>query len=424
MKDSPDIEHGAHDGASGSVPLWQRTPGDRPLRDTVERTVDIAILGGGVAGTSCAYHAASRGVGCVLLEAGTIASRASGRNDGQILLGLGEHYNRLIGQWGARDAEALWRFIDDNHEGMLAVIEDQTLACSAIRNGGLRLAEAETEAAELRESAELLAGMGVPVRYLDAPEVAEALPLSRGFVGGLFLEREAIFDPFAFVRELAMRARDRGARVREACPVAKIEGEAGGFRIHCADGPCIDATVLVHATSALAPELDRSGFLGRTIFPFRGQILATHPLPDEVCRAMPPWAMSSNFCYEYFRMHADRLTLGGMRWAVPGEETGIVDDSTVHDGVTARLEAWLEAHFPAIARAGTAMSWTGIMAGTRDGLPLVGGIPGRPGEYTCAAFNGYGMSFAFAAGATIVDLIESGRTERPAAAMFRPSRFV
>ncbi len=404
-------------------PLWHANAERERLDDAISDTCDVVVIGGGVAGASVTYHAASRGLDVVLLEARELAARASGRNDGQILLGLGEHYNRLVSQWGNVEARALWRFIDENHEDMLAVIEDEGLACAAIRAGGLRLAEAETEARELRESAELLAAEGVAARYLDAAEVEAALPLSRGFVAGLFLEREAIFDPLRFVVELTQRARSKGARVRERAEVVRIEGEAGAFELNCSDGSSIEARTIVHATSALAPNLDRSGFLARTVFPFRGQILATHRLDAALRAAMPNWAMSSNFCYEYFRMHGERLTLGGMRWAVPGEETGIVDDSSVNEEVTRRLLAWLEAHFPEVARFGAEMTWTGIMAGTKDGLPLVGGLPGRPGEYACLAFNGYGMSFAYLAGATIVDMLEDGRSDRAAAAMFRPSRF-
>ena len=76
--------------------------------------------------------------------------------------------------------------------------------------------------------------------------------------------------------------------------------------------------------------MDRSGFLERHIFTFRGQLLATRELPDNLASQMPPWAMSSNFCYEYFRMHKNVLTLGGMRWTVRGEEVGISDDTKIN----------------------------------------------------------------------------------------------
>lgn len=404
-------------------PIWFDGFERGRFADKAKEENDVLVIGGGVAGASVAFHAARMGLSTCLLEAGHIASRASGRNDGQVLLGLGEHINRLIEQWGEERALELWGFLDANHELVLDVIHDANIDCGLQQSGGLRLAENETERAELEESAAILRRAGVPSHYLDEDAVRDALPPGRGFLGGLLLEREAIFDPFRFVHGLVECARDAGAAVREYETVTRIEGGLGDFRVETDTGAWYESRVLVHATAALGGAIERSGFLSRAVFPFRGQILATNELPEELAASMPPWAMSSNFCYEYFRMHGRTLTLGGMRWAVPGEESGITDDTKIHEGVSQRLRSWLELHFPEIAKCGVAREWTGIMAGTKDGLPLVGGIPGRAGEYGCVAFNGYGMSFAFLAGLSVAEMIRDGRASRTAASLFRPDRF-
>jgi glycine/D-amino acid oxidase-like deaminating enzyme len=133
--------------------------------------------------------------------------------------------------------------------------------------------------------------------------------------------------------------------------------------------------------------------------------------------------MSTNFGYEYWRMHDRRLTLGGSRWSVPGEETGITDDRSINPAIGANLRQWLARRFPDIARHGVERQWTGIMAGTPDGLPLAGELPGRPGEYALLAFNGYGMSFAFLAGRCLVEMVVDGRSAVDGACLFRPDRF-
>ena len=63
------------------------------------------------------------------------------------------------------------------------------------------------------------------------------------------------------------------------------------------------------------------------------------------------------------------------------------------------------------------------MAGTEDGLPLLGELPGRPGEFTFCAFNGYGLSCAFTGGRVLADLVLEGQSAEPAAALFAPRRF-
>src|SRR5213592_101602 len=51
---------------------------------TIARSVDIAIVGGGIVGASCAYFLADRGAGALLLESGRVGREASGVNAGGV----------------------------------------------------------------------------------------------------------------------------------------------------------------------------------------------------------------------------------------------------------------------------------------------------------------------------------------------------
>jgi glycine/D-amino acid oxidase-like deaminating enzyme len=414
--------------------LWVREATPLPQEpDPLPTRCDAVVIGGGVAGTSAALALARRGIETVLLEAGTVASRASGRNDGQVLLGLGEHYNRIVGQFGAEDARRLWDFIHRNHDDLRAELEESGIECGFAQRGGLRLAETEHEQDELADAARLLAGEGIEHELLDADALARVFPGARGFFGALALPGEAVVQPAAMVRGIALAARAAGARVYEQARVVEVgaHDENDGTRITLADGREVQTTIVVHATSTLGNELDPSGFLQKHVFPFRGQILASEPLARDVAARFPAdRAMSSNFCYEYFRLHRDqhggaqRFVVGGMRWRVKGEEVGILDDDSVNPEVSEHLLDWVRAHFPDLEGVAFPDSWTGIMAGTGDGLPLVGALPiGDVGRFALCAFNGYGMSFAFRAGALVAELIAEGRSEDPAAPMFSPRRF-
>lgn len=404
--------------------LWIREAAElgsesQPLPDAT----DVVVVGGGVAGVSAALALARGGADVVVLEAGRVAGRASGRNDGQLLLGLGEHYNRIVGQFGRDGARKLWDFIERNQRAIRTEFVDDPSCCGLEVAGGLRLAETGHEATELDEAAALLNEDGIAHERLDAGAVAEVLPESVGFHGALRLPGEAVVQPARMVRALAARARDEGARIHEDSPVAGIEGAAGSITVHLADGRRIGATAVVHCTSALARTLDPTGFLAAQVFPFRGQILATDPLPETTAARFPAAAMSSNFCYEYFRMHDARFVLGGMRWSVPGEQLGLVDDDSSDPRISANLEDYARRHFPCLEHTPFPHAWTGIMAGTSDGLPLCGALPGQSGVFALLGFNGYGLSFAHEAGRTVASLILDGRAEHPAAAMLAPRRF-
>jgi len=390
---------------------------------TLPDAVDVAIVGGGIAGISTALHLARHGASTAVLEQRSVASRASGRNDGQLLLGLGEHYHRIHGQFGAERARMLWQFLADNHDALRRELADAGVACDLRRAGGLRLAETPHEWTELETASALLTSEGKAHQLVPAAELPRWLPASRGFHGALFLPGEAIVQPVDMVRGLARAAIGAGAHVAENAAAVAIDGDSGDFTVRLANGRALRAAIVVHCTSTLARELDTSGLLARTVFPFRGQVIATDPLPGDLAAAFPDHAMSSNFCYEYFRVSRGRFVIGGKRWSVPGEQLGILDDATHDERISQNLLAYVRDHFPSLANVAFPHVWTGIMAGTPDGLPLVGALPGRPGTFALLAFNGYGLSFAFLAGRCLADQIAGGGPPHAALPLFAPRRF-
>jgi glycine/D-amino acid oxidase-like deaminating enzyme len=403
--------------------LWLDTTPAFAAPAPLPTSTEVAILGGGIAGIATALHLAAAGIDVTVLERQAVASRASGRNDGQLLLGLGEHYHRIHGQFGAARAALLWSFLARNHLLLREALQRHGIACDLRQDGGLRLAETPHEWTELQQAAALLAAEGRAHRLVPTAELATWLPAGRGYHGALHLPGEAIVQPVAMVRGLAAAAAAAGARIVESAEVTRIDGGAGDFELGLRDGRSLRAAMVVHCTSTLARELDPSGLLARTVFPFRGQIIASEPLPAELRAGFPPYAMSSNFCYEYFRVHGDRFVIGGKRWSVKGEELGILDDQGHHPEVTRNLLAYVHEHFPSLRAVRFPHLWTGIMAGTPDGLPLLGALPGCPGTYALLAFNGYGLSFAFLAGRCLAELLVEGRCAEPAVPLFAPRRF-
>lgn len=403
--------------------LWLRESAPFAAAAALPERSDVAVLGGGIAGVAVALHLARQGVNVTLLEQSVLAARASGRNDGQLLLGLGEHHHRIQGQFGAERARLLFQFLDDNHAALRATLASENIACGLEQRGGLRLAETAHEWSELELAAAMLAEEGRLHQLVPVQELHAWLPAAVGFHGALHLPGEAVVQPVEMVRGLATAAARAGARIVEQASVAGVAGGAGDFTVRLTDGRTTSSTMVVHCTSVLARELDQSGGLQRLVFPFRGQVIATDQLPDEIVRQFPPYAMSSNFCYEYCRMHGRRFVLGGMRWSVPGEELGLIDDSLHNPTITANLRAYASEHFPVLEGTTFPHVWTGIMAGTQDGLPLVGALPGTPGAFALCAFNGYGLSFAFLAGRCLAEMIVDGKSDHPALPMFAPRRF-
>jgi len=385
--------------------------------------VDVVVIGGGIAGVSVAYQLAREGVSVALFESRQIGSGASGRNDGQLLLGLGEHYNRIVSQFGTEKARMLWEFIRDNNNNLKTTVM-QMPSVDLQRRGGIRMAETEQEFAELQEAADLLHGEGRVCGLLSKQALCDILPV-RGFHGALTLQGEAIVQPAEMTKGIARLAVGAGAKIYERQQVVDIvDGNDSQQVVILQDGRSVRTYMVVHCTAGLGTHLDKSGFLKSQIFPYRGQIIATDPLDGSKASAFDGYAMSSNFCYEYFRTYQNQFIIGGMRWSVKGQEEHTTDDTVINPDITANLKAYVDKHLPTLNGVDFPYSWSGIMAGTNDGLPLVGAIPGQSGSLALLAFNGYGLSFAYRAAEVIKDYVVDGKSSAPASSLFNPRRFI
>src|SRR6476620_8574014 len=76
-------------------------------RSRFDGRAEVAVIGGGVTGCSCALTLAERGVRVRLHEAGEIAAGASGRNGGFALRGATSAYDRARVDFGAEHAHRL-----------------------------------------------------------------------------------------------------------------------------------------------------------------------------------------------------------------------------------------------------------------------------------------------------------------------------
>src|SRR5512145_369225 len=124
-------------------------------RATVPGDADVAVVGGGITGCSCALALAEGGATVRLFEAREIAGGASGRNGGFALRGGAAPYPVLADSIGADATAAVWRWTEAEL-GALA-----SLAGDALRQtGSLRLAADEAERDELRDEYDALVEAG------------------------------------------------------------------------------------------------------------------------------------------------------------------------------------------------------------------------------------------------------------------------
>src|SRR5215213_2000268 len=138
-----------------STPYWLDGPADPLPPPAWSGRAEVAIVGGGVTGCSCALALARAGVRVRVHEARHIAEGASGRNGGFALRGGAMPYDRAREWLGADRAQAYWRWTESALDRLVEAGGD-----AVRRRGSLRLAVDAEERAELRDEYDALRADG------------------------------------------------------------------------------------------------------------------------------------------------------------------------------------------------------------------------------------------------------------------------
>jgi glycine/D-amino acid oxidase-like deaminating enzyme len=370
-----------------------------PVLD-VDRTVSVAIVGGGFAGLSTALHLAEQGVDAIVLEAREPGWGASGNNGGQLNPGLKLDPDTIEKTFGADLGRRMIAFAYDTPTFTLDLIRRLAIPCEARQNGTLRAAYRKTNAAAVEATAEQCLRRGMPVSVLDRSAVKEATGTDR-YVRAMLDRRGGDLQPLSYARGLARAAIVAGAAIHGQTSATSLRREAGRWRIETPRAVVRAEKVLI-ATNGFTDDLWPD--LRRTIVPVFSSIAATETLPDDLARQIMP---TRSVLYEsghitvYYRVDAaNRLLMGGrgpMQW--------IRDPSAV-----AYLMRYAARLWPELRDVRWTHGWNSRLAMTADHYPHVH----EPGSDALIYLgcNGRGVALATAMGKQLARrLIEGGTAE-------------
>lgn len=379
---------------AAGIPYWLDTPGDRRAPLPGDERVDVAIVGGGVTGLSCARTLAEAGARVRVLEARRAASGASGRNGGFALRGMAAAYDR------ARLPD-LMRVTEEALSRLEGLAED-----TFRRVGSLRVATSEDELAAVRAEHDALRADGFAVEWVER---ADLPPLVRPHaLGGTFHPPDGALEQGRWVCRLANLAEDAGALIAEETEATMIEGT----HVVTRRGVVHADTVVLGTdgyTRGLVSEVDA------ILSPARAQALATAPLSERhfECPVYARWG------YDYWQQLPDRtLVIGG--WRDSNLEGEFTTDEETTDLVQTRIDDFLGELLP--ERPEVTHRWAGLLGFTPDLLPLVGLLPGREGVWVSLGYSGHGNVLGFACG----DLVAQAILARPDGRLgpLSPERFL
>jgi len=369
---------------------WLEEPYPERPASHVDPPVDVAIVGGGITGCSCALALARAGRRVRVHDAREVAGGASGRNGGFALRGGAASYDVSIEAIGRDRTVGYWR-ATEQALGRLADMAGDAL----VRTGSLRLAGDADERVELRREYELLREDGFDAEWRDelAPPVAGA------FEAAIFHPGDAALQPARLVRRLAELAAEEGVEIREGQRVESVEELQAEQVVVCTDG---------YPSGLL-------GALEDSIIPTRAQMVATEPIPERLFDC-PHY---SRHGFDYWQQREDgRILAGGFR------DTALAEEFTTNEETTPGIQNALESFVTELVGWPVVVThrWAGLFGLVPDFLPVVGPVPGEDGLWVAGGYSGHGMVLGFLCAELVADAI-LGR-EAPDLDLFDPARLL
>lgn len=381
----------------------RREPGP-PLDGTQE--TELAIVGAGFTGLWTALHLKRLRPDCAvaIVEQGTIAHGASGRNAGILGESIDHSHALAIAHFGRDEAQALARLGRQNLGELLAFLDERGIDCDLERSGTLNVALSAAQLADLEHLVAAARELSVSEpRLLSRDEVRAELHCER-YEGALFDPCGGILDPVKLALGLQREAAALGVRIYEQTRVRGIDTAGAGVQL-LTDGGVLRARRVILATSAythlLAPEL-RFRFL-----PLFDYVIASEPL-SAAQKAALGWRNRQgvtdvrNF-FKYYRLTKDDRLVFGTSEAryYPGNRVGPeCDHSESH---YAELRESVVRHFPALAGLRFPYAWGGAICATTRFTPFFGSLRGGRILYGLG-YTGHGIGTTHLGGRILAHL--------------------
>jgi glycine/D-amino acid oxidase-like deaminating enzyme len=347
-------------------PYW--TEGLPPFRTsaTSAQHVDVAVIGGGFAGLSCALTLAGAGCAVTVFEAGTIGAGAAARAAGSLSHVPKAKLPELTTLYGRATALAFYQEARQAREYVEALIRNHQIVCNL--HSCDRFIAAHSGRAYQRQCASLdsLQAAWGDVELVPRGEQRRLIG-SDAFFGGIKLANSATLQPALFQRGLAGAALSAGATILQGRRVIDVQRNGTDFELVTAAGTYRADHVIVatNADTDIGPARFRS--LARRVMVVPAFALATEELPTEQVSRVLPIAGPVSDTYKI--IHYIAPSHDGRRLIVSAR-AGRTEGSLRNKA--ARMLAYFADRFPDLAGAKVSHCWQGRFTVSADWVPHIG----------------------------------------------------
>lgn len=402
--------------------------------DKLPTSVDVVVVGAGIAGSAAAYYLAEKGHSVALLDKGMVGGEQSSRNWGWCR----QQHRDLRELPLAMKSLEIWG--DLNRE-----LGAET---GFRRTGLLYVTTRPADFAQWEEWTLKARDHQMHSRILTPAEAKAMTPGSTGdWIGGVHSPTDGRAEPSLAGPAIAEAARTLGATIHQNCAVRGLDIEAGKVTGAITERGRIRAHAVLCAGGAWSSLFCRRHGIRLPQAGVRSTSFATKAapqitdgglsMPDVTIRRRldggytvglggrglvelsPQGLLYARQFWPTLKKRWTGVTLGVgrsffdgpesfARWAFdrvsPFERHRTLDPAAdpklVQQGLTRLGE-----HYPALKGLGVAQSWGGLIDSTPDGIPVISAVDSLPGLYLSTGYTGHGFGIGPAAGRLAADIV-------------------
>lgn len=383
-------------------------------------SVDVAIVGGGIAGITTAYLLSKSGKSVALLEDGYIGSGETGRTTAHITHALDDRYYNIEKRHGAKSA----RIAADSHTSAIDFIDrtvrDEGIDCEFNRLNGYLFLDPTDNKSSLDKELAALKNAGI-----TSAKIENESPLkSKDISPCICFHDQAQFQPMQYLKGIASKINQYNeAKIFTETHAQEIQSDNSKCVIKTDSGHSVTAQNIVLATNA--PIIDKVSKIYDKQVAYRTYVIAVEIQKNSIPSGLY-WDTGNQESkdhvkpYHYIRIQQtgdqkhDLLIVGG-----EDHKTGSINDKNDFDTKFKRLEKWMRNIFsvegPIVYR------WSGQVMEPIDGLAFIGTNPGKDKNvYIATGDSGNGITHGTIAGLILNDLIL--QRKNPWAELYNPDR--
>ena len=364
--------------------------------------VDIAIIGGGITGISCAYMLNKEGVKTAVIEADHILQGTTGYTTAKITSQHGLIYSKIRKQMSEEFAQQYANANESAIRMIEKIAHDHQIKCDHSPQASYIYTLQSEYIDKISDEAKVASSLGIKATFM------EEIPLPFPIKAAVRFDNQAQFHPRKFLLALAENYINSGGNIFEHSRAVNIEENEGGYVIITNQGKKVTAKKLIIASHY--PCLNKAGLYFTRIYEERSYVVAIKARENYPGGMYIAAEESGHSFRNQMSKNGELILVGGEK-----HKTGQVKDTSKN------YEALIDFSNENFTVEDIPYRWSTQDCMTLDGLPFVGHFTSKtPNMYIATGYGKWGMTNSIASSMILRDLIVRGKS--PWQDVYNPSR--